>query len=184
MNENKRDLQAAEYVLGTLDGEDLAALQRILDEDQELQSLVAAWATLFAPLEEAQTDIEPPARWWEALRSAIEPHEVDAPPLTVVRANQREWRSLMPGIDWLPLHRQHDQRWHSFLLRFAPGAFVPPHRHAFPEECVLLEGDLRIGDDHFVVGDYVVAPAGSRHKRVVSDGGAVAYLRAAIDDAA
>ena len=184
MNEDERELLAAEYVLGTLDGEERAAMQRLLDEDEAMRGPVAAWQTRLAPLDEAQAGIEPPARLWEALQAAIEAPDGEALPLTIVRADQRAWQPLAPGIDWLPLHRAPDQGWQTFLLRFAPGARLPPHRHAFPEECILLEGDLRIGDDRFGVGDYVVAPAGSRHPRVVSDGGAIAYLRAAIDEAA
>ena len=184
MTDDERELQAAEYVLGTLDGPSRAAMERVLGEDAEMRARVAAWQARLAPLEEAQPGIEPPARLWDALQAAIGPADSEAPPLTVVRADQRQWRALAPGIDWLPLHRAPDQGWHTFLIRFAPGARLPPHRHAFPEECILLEGDLRIGDDRFGVGDYVIAPAGSRHPRVVSDGGAIAYLRAAIDEAA
>src|SRR4051794_8966372 len=54
------------------------------------------------------------------------------------------WQRLLPGIQRKVLHQ--DAEVMSYLLKFAPGAVLPAHRHPMDEECVVLEGTLRIGD--------------------------------------
>jgi anti-sigma factor ChrR (cupin superfamily) len=94
-----------------------------------------------------------------------------------VHANEGRWHDLLPGIRRKVLHEQDGVM--SYLLKFAPGAVLPAHRHPVDEECVVVSGVLRIGD--------LVLPAGSYHrvrKDVLdadssSDEGAVIFLRGA-----
>jgi ChrR Cupin-like domain len=180
MNDDERELLAAEYVLGTLDGEDREAFLRRLADDDDLQARITAWEQRFFDFEQGSGAIAPPDRLWQAIEAELGPAEEDRPALTVVRADERRWQPLGPGVDWLPLYSEPSQGWHCFLLRLAAGARLPPHVHVRAEECLMLDGDIRIGAERFGAGDYVVAPAGSRHPRMISEGGAVAYLRAAI----
>jgi anti-sigma factor ChrR (cupin superfamily) len=60
-----------------------------------------------------------------------------------------------------------------------PGASIQGHHHASAEECLVLEGDLRIGDLHLKAGDYHVAAEGSIHPVLRSQGGAVMFVRGA-----
>lgn len=87
--------------------------------------------------------------------------------------SQGEWRPLVPGIRVKPLSRS--QR--AFLLDIAPGASLPIHRHHEDEECVVLRGEVRMRDIRVRVGDYHLAPVGSRHTSVSSPEGALIYLR-------
>ncbi len=180
MNDDERELLAAEYVLGTLDGEDRETFLRDLADDDDLQARVAAWERRFFDFEQRSMAIAPPDRVRQAIEDQLDRGEADRAELTVIRADERRWQPLGPGVDWLPLYSEPGQGWHCFLLRMAPGARLPAHMHARAEECLMLEGDIRIGPDRFVAGDYVVAPAGSRHPRMVSEGGGIAYLRGAI----
>jgi len=99
-----------------------------------------------------------------------------------VAAGAGQWRAFLPGIERKVLHRGSETM--SYLLRFAPGAVLPAHRHPVDEECVVLEGRLIIGD--------LVLPAGSFHRvpkdvldaDSTTDEGCVIYLRGAIPDAA
>lgn len=68
----------------------------------------------------------------------------------------------------------------SCLVRLAPGAVFPAHAHSRAEECVVLEGSLRIGADiHLRRGDYHLAMPGSLHGIATSEAGTVVFLRKA-----
>lgn len=94
-----------------------------------------------------------------------------------VPAGEDRWRPLLPGIERKVLHVEDGVM--SYLLRFAPGAVLPAHRHPVDEECVVISGVLRIGP--------LVLPAGSYHRvrqgvldaDSTSDEGAVVFLRGA-----
>ena len=94
-----------------------------------------------------------------------------------VLADAGSWHSFLPGIERKVLHVSDGVM--SYLLKFAPGAVLPAHRHPVDEECVVLEGKLRIGD--------LVLPPGSFHRVAqgildadsTSDEGTVIYLRGA-----
>ena len=45
-----------------------------------------------------------------------------------------------------------------------PGGVIPAHRHQHEEECLVLEGECRIGTHRLVAGDVHVAAAGSWHE--------------------
>lgn len=73
----------------------------------------------------------------------------------------------------------------SYLLRFAPGGALPPHRHPLDEACVVLEGALQIGPALVVpAGGFHLAPAGSLHAPVASRGGALIFLHGAVPEVA
>ncbi|MBC5767209.1 cupin domain-containing protein [Ramlibacter albus] len=96
---------------------------------------------------------------------------------TSIHADAGRWHDLLPGIRRKVLHEQDGVM--SYLLQFAPGAVLPAHRHPVDEECVVIEGVLRIGE--------LLLPAGSYHRvrkdvldaDSTSDEGAVIFLRGA-----
>jgi anti-sigma factor ChrR (cupin superfamily) len=66
----------------------------------------------------------------------------------------------------------------SWLLKLLPGGGLPEHDHADgAEECMVLEGSLRINGEHFHAGDYQIALPGSVHHEVFSEAGSLVYLR-------
>jgi quercetin dioxygenase-like cupin family protein len=72
----------------------------------------------------------------------------------------------------------------SYLLRLAPGASLPPHRHALDEECLVLEGTLRVGSHTEVhAGGFHLAHRGALHPTVSTVTGATIYLRGAVPQA-
>ena len=111
----------------------------------------------------------PEGRWWAAPRR----------PLQIVHAAGRRWRPNFPGVEVLPLWGSAEMT--SMLVRFAPGASVPDHHHAAHEDCLMLDGEMFLGDILLRVGDYQLAPAGGRHFGETSDVGCTFFFHGAID---
>jgi quercetin dioxygenase-like cupin family protein len=66
----------------------------------------------------------------------------------------------------------------SWLLKLLPGGSLPAHDHADgAEECMVLEGSLRLNGELFKAGDYQIALPGSVHHEVASDEGSLVFLR-------
>jgi len=57
---------------------------------------------------------------------------------------------------------------------------VLPHVHGQDEECMVLEGEVRIGDLVVRAGAYHLAPRGVAHEPISSEHGALLFLRGAI----
>ena len=66
----------------------------------------------------------------------------------------------------------------SWMLKLLPGGSLPRHDHADgAEECMVLEGQLRINGEVFTSGDYQIALPGSVHHDVSSENGSLVFLR-------
>ncbi len=92
------------------------------------------------------------------------------------------WQPLRPGVHIRPLHGEGPAM--SLLARFEPGACVPAHPHGIDEECLMVEGDLFLGDVLLRQGGFQAAPAGSAHGDLVADGPCLLFFHGAIDAAA
>jgi quercetin dioxygenase-like cupin family protein len=51
----------------------------------------------------------------------------------------------------------------SLLIQMDPGTIYPAHRHAGPEHCYVISGDLEVGGVSLKTGDYQVANESSVH---------------------
>jgi quercetin dioxygenase-like cupin family protein len=97
---------------------------------------------------------------------------------TTVRGGAEGWQPFLPGVRCKILREEEGCL--SYLLQLDPGAELPAHRHPQDEECLVLEGDLRI-DDVLVLraGDYHLGRAGIHHACIRSSAGALLFLRGA-----
>lgn len=95
--------------------------------------------------------------------------------LRTVRSRDGAWRDLVAGIRFKPLWES--PQGNSVLVEFAPGSALPLHRHNYLEEGIVLSGGLQLDDIELNQFDYHVSPVGSRHGRIHSKQGALAYLR-------
>lgn len=95
-------------------------------------------------------------------------------------AEQGAWRDLGGGLSLKPLHR--DGQTLSYLVRMAPGAQLPPHRHPLDEECVVLEGEVLIGGAALGAGGFHLGRRDVLHDAILSPGGALLYLRGALPE--
>lgn len=175
MNRNDAESLAGDYVLGALSGPELAEFEANLVRNPELQRQVVAWERRLTPLATILPEAEPRASVWDAIEAAL---DKASPPATVtVRVQEGEWRMLGPGMEIKLLMVDREVGFQSFLLRLAPGAVLPPHHHNILEECLLLEGDMLIGDRAYSRGDYHAALPGSRHAPISTRNGGVVFIR-------
>jgi anti-sigma factor ChrR (cupin superfamily) len=63
----------------------------------------------------------------------------------------------------------------TILLKFEPGATYPSHVHPGGEEIFVLEGDIHLGKDHLLAGDYLYTAPNNVHA-VRSEGGCVVLV--------
>ena len=64
----------------------------------------------------------------------------------------------------------------TMLLRMAPGARLPAHRHGADEQCLVVSGDIRQGEVVYREGDFVVMGKDSHHPEIYTEGGNVLLL--------
>src|ERR1044072_4516017 len=81
------------------------------------------------------------------------------------------WEQIAPGIECKLLATDTERHRVSMLVRLAPGARYPGHRHAGVEELHLLDGELWIDQRKFFPGDYYEAAPGTGDERVWSETG-------------
>lgn len=105
-------------------------------------------------------------------------HAGRRPDLTTIHAAEGEWHPFLPRVRIKNLQRSGDTL--SYLLKLEPGAILVPHEHPQDEECIVLEGEVRIGDTVARAGAYHLAPKGVAHDAIVSDTGALLFLRGAV----
>jgi anti-sigma-K factor RskA len=68
-----RDLLAAEYVLGTLEGEEAVAAARLLETDPVFAAAVRAWEERLAPLAAGVPPVPPPPQLWNRIETTMAP---------------------------------------------------------------------------------------------------------------
>lgn len=105
----------------------------------------------------------------------------DATHVTIAE-DEGDWQAFLDGIT-IKVLREHDGVL-SYLLRLQPGASLPPHRHPHDEECIVLEGRLRVGTrTEFGPGSYHLAHGGALHATISTTTGATIFLRGAVPQA-
>jgi anti-sigma factor ChrR (cupin superfamily) len=96
---------------------------------------------------------------------------VSAPAVSLyVDAAGRPWTERRPGVFWKVLWEEGDHK--ALLVRYAPGAAIPRHRHLGDEQVFVLEGSVSDETGTCTAGNYVRRPPGCVHS-VRSDGGAL-----------
>jgi anti-sigma factor ChrR (cupin superfamily) len=139
----------------------LATLQPVVDS-------LADWPTEI---------LRPSPPLWDRLATRIAAdtgHQArSSPPAQWV---EPEWKDVAPGIACKILSSDSLRDRVIVLVRLAPGAEYPSHRHAATEEVFLLDGELWIDDRKLYAGDYNSAAADTADTRVWSETGCTCLL--------
>jgi hypothetical protein len=174
-----RDIAAGEYVLGTMPVERRREFEARMRSEPALRARVARWEAALAGLEDGSQH-PPSTELWSRLMRALNHDEPLANPFRTVRQGEGKWTAIGPGLEKKHLFHDTLTGLDSCLIRMQPGAVFEAHDHADVEECLVLEGDLLIGDLHLKAGDYQVAAPGTHHPARLSEGGGLIYVRGAL----
>jgi anti-sigma factor ChrR (cupin superfamily) len=97
--------------------------------------------------------------------------------LTTVPGSDEGWqRTGVAGVSVRPLYVDEQKDLVTMLIRMEAGTAWPRHRHAEDEQCFVLAGDLRVGDEHLHAGDFQFAPADTIHGIQRTEGGCTLLL--------
>jgi anti-sigma factor ChrR (cupin superfamily) len=155
----------------------IAACAACREELEALQPIVGSFVLW-------PTDVLRPATpLWDRLarRVAAESGQEPLSPASRPPA-EAEWEHVAPGVSVKLLATDAENERVSMLVRLAPGADYPAHRHAGTEELHLLDGELMIDDRKLHPGDYSRAEAGSVDRRIWSETGCTCVLITSPED--
>ncbi|HJU21980.1 MAG TPA: cupin domain-containing protein [Casimicrobiaceae bacterium] len=187
--QNERHCQYAEqvsaYALGALPADDVAAIEahlascgecaRELDTLKPVVDAFVAWPNdVLRPSASLRTRLANEIAWEEGSQSMVPASREWREP---------EWEEVAPGISCKLLATDTEHHRVSMLVRLAPGAHYPPHRHAGVEELHLLDGELWIDERKLYPGDYNRGQPGTGDKRVWSETGCTCVLVTSTKDA-
>jgi len=88
-----------------------------------------------------------------------------------------DWQAVQEGLFVHELYS--DGPVSSRFCRLEPGTRVDGHLHTQDEECLMLSGEVFLGDILLQAGDYQIAHANSRHGTIYTDVGALLFVRGA-----
>ncbi|MFN0134936.1 MAG: cupin domain-containing protein [Phycisphaerae bacterium] len=181
MNANKPTYdpheQAALYVAGALtDAETTEFEQRLAAGDADVRAALGEYSDVATTLGGGYSIAAPKASRDKLLRliDSAPQHSpqvwkawnADRATNTVhtVRANEGTWDETgVPGVRVRKLFIDQERNQFTAVVKMEPGTSWPRHRHDGPEECMVLEGELHVGDMVMKKGDYQRAEPDSHH---------------------
>jgi anti-sigma factor ChrR (cupin superfamily) len=138
-------------------------------------------ALLDQAIEPAPLDAATQARIKSKLLRRIAQHTTDSH-LTLKLA-QGQWQPFGRGLQIKVLNAAEGGVL-SYLVRMAAGSRLPAHRHPVDEECVVLEGEVRIGTLRIAAGGFHLGRKDVLHDDLHSVEGALIFLRGAAPELA
>jgi hypothetical protein len=171
------DQTAAAYALGILRGAPRAAIESRLSSDPALQAKIKLWQENFIALDLAAGQQAPPARLFDAILDGIDAGAGEELSGTLTRrAGTGVWTEMSPGVAYTVLYEDPVAKRRSILVRALPGSTYDSHFHGEGhEECLVLEGDLTMGDLKLLAGDFHLAAKGSSHPAATTMSGCLLY---------
>lgn len=163
---------ATRYVLGSLSPLERSAVEQQRLYDRALDAAIEQLEAQMAPLAAAAGEEPAPPGVFARVMATID--ATGAAQRATVRLPFAEgaWQVYAPGIEQKFLWDEH-----TFLLRCAPGAIIPPHGHDLDEHLVVVSGDLFIDGVAFAPGDYHTMPRGTRHDDAMTRMGCVLLIQ-------
>jgi quercetin dioxygenase-like cupin family protein len=136
----------------------------------EIEGLAASLTSAVAPVELSN---EQRSRMRAKILGGIAP-----PPNTVTRrGTDAPWHEVWPRVWVQQLYADPQSGVQMNIVRMEAGGVIPAHAHDHDEECLVLEGEIRLGDYYVRRGDLHIARAGSQHGDLSAPTGALLMIR-------
>ena len=172
------------YALQALPARDVPDVELHLASCAECHQALETLRPVIGAFVSWPTDIVRPATsLWERIARRVAADTAQAPLVPPAQSSaDAEWEEAAPGLTYKVLAANTENDHVSLLVRLAPGAHYPPHRHGGVEELYLLDGELRIDDKKLYPGDYNRAEPGTGDERVWSETGCTCVLLTSMRD--
>lgn len=182
--------QAALYAIGSLQGAERDDFERLLAAgDPSATAEVEKFQVLAQALVDATPIPAPRSNIKDRLlaaatQSRLKGFNEPEPGVHVLRKGDGAWRETgYPGVTTKILHLEKETRMATTILRLEPGAKYPPHHHTQMEQCLVLSGDVRLGEKvHIHAGDYEKALPGTDHAYLTTDTGCELLILSSLED--
>jgi len=117
----------------------------------------------------------------QLLDKVITAERAEGADFKTLRASEGDWLEPLSGARIKILHQADEESdLLTYLARLDPGFEMQGHGHPFDEECLIIEGDLWLGDLQLKAGDYHFASKGLQHGRLRTESGALVLLKGAL----
>jgi anti-sigma factor ChrR (cupin superfamily) len=166
------------HALGALPVGEVRAVEAHVAACAECQQELATLRPVIDALVSWPTDVlRPSMSMWDRLTERIAAETGQSPVMPAPpRPAEPDWEEAAPGIFCKLLATDAEKDRVSMLVRLAPGAAYPPHRHAGVEELYLLDGELIVDDKRLSPGDYLQSEIGTVDHLVWSETGCTCVL--------
>lgn len=178
-----------EYALGRLSLEAERAFAAEIRTSPELQAELTEIMDSLSQIAESYAQTMPAPR--RSLKDQVLQYALGTEVRTeerakhIIRATYESagWiESGLPGITMKELYTNPSSGTQTALVRLAPGTHYPKHRHVGTEECLVMEGVLRMDEITLKAGDFVVNRDGEVHNDTWSDEGCLLLLTGSLND--
>ena len=135
-----------------------------------------------AALEEAIRPEEVTTQTRDSMRERILRRVRTPPPegTSTLRSSDGTWTDLSPGVRLRILDEDPVARTRTYLVSMESGATVTEHPHTQEEQCLVLEGEVWVGDHLLRSGDWHVAQPGSHHGNFATRTGCLLLIRSEV----
>lgn len=120
---------------------------------------------------------------WKTWTRKPEGAKAALPGMFTLGASEGAWEDVgIGGIKVKRLFVDPERDSVTMLVRMPAGAAYPRHRHAGPEQCYVIEGDLRVDNLAFFAGDYQCAEPNSFHGVQYTEKGCLLLIVSSLHD--
>jgi hypothetical protein len=166
------------YALQALPASEIPVVEAQISDCAECRQQIETLGPIMESFISWPTDVlRPSVPLWRRIAQRIA-EETGKPPVSPPSRipTKPEWEEPAPGISCQLFSTDTEKERVSMLVRLAPGAEYPPHRHAGVEELYLLHGELMIDAKKLYPGDYIRSEADSVDHRVWTETGCTCVL--------
>ncbi len=187
--------RALEFVLRNMSAVESEHYARHLDLCPLCRAEVTECGRVLGELTQAAPESTPSPAVWQEIRRRIHvsaqpwknwsaaPASVRESGLTFVPSDAGDWEETdVEGVSVRRLFVDRARDSVTMLVRMKPGSSYPRHRHNGPEECFVLQGDLRVGEALMRAGDYQRAEVGSLHAVQSTEDGCLLLIVSSLGD--